>query len=575
MPSHKAPSVSSGATASTRAAVTRSGLRQILPPWLLFLGFTLLALVIEMEIFTYAAFGPEFGYFYQINARLTFWDLLHRYIEFGEGWYRPTAFYTPYFFVSKLVGWHHLVIWKLAMFATLMATCWALYMFTLLLFPRQHLGAFLACVYVAVHPAVYLPLFEISAFDFLYLFFVLVAAICFLLAWQEEGPRARRFNLAAVISYVLALTSKESSIVTPVCLTGIAAILLYAEGDLVPRLRRPRILRACRLLAPHFAVLILYVGLHVTQMPERPIDADYRTKVNVTKILDNTKAFPMWMIHLFRDSGPSESHVREQATLANDVFGWLVLTVALAQWSCDIRNGIHRSQGGLLAIWILIFMAVPVYAGAYLWHNNLSLCGYAVFAGVGLARFAGLFPRQELRHLYIIVLLAACLALGRRDVHNALYFGTHATPFRINSADVLVNPPVPRARIGASAFILIENPQDLHGWNFGTGNLFALAYDNPDVRQTEAPQIDHVPPERCVDWLGRKNAFFFRYDANYHWYDATGEFTRRALAQVGLYAEKLLAENRGKELAAALAPVAARFPYDATVQHYYARALGR
>ncbi|HWB97232.1 MAG TPA: hypothetical protein VG672_11030 [Bryobacteraceae bacterium] len=549
-----------------------AGLRQLLPPWPIFAGFVALALFMLMEVFSYASFGPELAYFYEINAKLTFRDVLHTYLEFDQSWYRPSAFYTPYFFVSKLFGWHHLVIWKAATFFTLLATCWALYAFTLLLFPRQHLGAFLACVYLAGHPAVYLPLFEISAFDFLYLFFVLAAVIGFLLAWRERGTRALLYNSAAVLSYVLALTSKESSILTPFYLAAASAVLLYAgraEGPAAPRIRK-----AARLLAPHFAVFALYVALHVAQMPTRPVDADYRTQPNLTRMLVNSTKYPLWMAHLFQGNESVLTYVYEQATIENNLFGYTVLALALFQWTVDTRKRIHRAEGILLVLWIPIFLAVPIYAGAYLWHINLALCGYAVFAGVALARLAARLSQWQCR-IAVASLLFVCLVLTRKDVHHALYFGIHSPAFRINNASLFVHPPVPREKMGTAPYILIENPQNLHGWYFGSGNLFALVYDLPDARQTEAPPLNQVPPERCLDWLRRKQAFFFRYDENYRWHDATAEFTRHALAQIAPYSEKLLAEHRNKELAAALAPVAARHPENAEIQRYYQRALGR
>ncbi len=495
-----------------------------------FLIFTLLSIGIYAEIFSYASFGPELGFFYQINARLSFWGMLHKYVEFGEAWYRPTAFFAPYFVISKIFGWQHILIWKLADFLTLLAACWALYALTLLLLPGQQLGGFLACLYLAAHPSVYLPLFEISAFDFPYLFFVIASAICFLRAWRA-GPRAaRRWNLAGVCAYALALTAKETAILTPVYLAAAAVVLLLAEGEAVTR--KARLRRAGRLLAPYAVVLGLFVLLHVTRMPERPATAAYRTRPNLARILENARKYPLWMVHIFSHTGDTVFHAREQATPQNDVFGALVLALLLVQWGRDFRRRVNRIPALLLALWILIFSAVPVYAGGYLWHNNLALCGYAVLAGVGLARFVEVLRSRALKRLYLVALVGVFLALGRVDVHNALYAGVHATAFRLNSAALFVHPPVARQKLGAAPLIFIEDRLELTRWAYGSGNLFPLVYQRPEIRQEEVPAMDHVPVELCRRWLAEKNAFFFRYDDQFRWYDATAEFTRYALARL-------------------------------------------
>jgi hypothetical protein len=129
-------------------------------------SFLFAALSMYWEAFTFRSFGPEFAYFFELNHGITFGGVVGKYFQLGNGWYRPTEFYAPYWLLSKVISWHSITYWKIAAFATLLILCAALYRLVRFIFPGERLGAFLALIYFVTHPAHYLVLFEISAFDF-------------------------------------------------------------------------------------------------------------------------------------------------------------------------------------------------------------------------------------------------------------------------------------------------------------------------------------------------------------------------------------------------------------------------
>jgi len=111
-----------------------------------------LSIVLYTECFRYDSFAPEFPFFYYINHGLTFEGLLREYRSYGHGWYRPTAFFLPYWIGKQFIGWHDLFGWKVLYFTTFLAACYALYAFSLRLFSGNRLAALLAALYFAAHP---------------------------------------------------------------------------------------------------------------------------------------------------------------------------------------------------------------------------------------------------------------------------------------------------------------------------------------------------------------------------------------------------------------------------------------
>jgi tetratricopeptide (TPR) repeat protein len=81
-----------------------------------------------------------------------------------------------------------------------------------------------------------------------------------------------------------------------------------------------------------------------------------------------------------------------------------------------------------------------------------------------------------------------------------------------------------------------------------------LAYLNTAVESSIVPSIDDVPPDVALQWAKGKKAYFFRYDQEFNWQDATKEFGSRLPAQVTKYSNALFSKGRGKEVPELLRP---------------------
>jgi hypothetical protein len=67
-------------------------------------------------------------------------------------------------------------------------------------------------------------------------------------------------------------------------------------------------------------------------------------------------------------------------------------------------------------------------------------------------------------------------------------------------------------------------------WWYGCfGSLFKFTYLRHDIDEVIVPTMPSVSADLRAKWLSHKNAFFFRYDEDYNWYDATREFRDASL----------------------------------------------
>jgi hypothetical protein len=115
------------------------------------------------------------------------------------------------------------------------------------------------------------------------------------------------------------------------------------------------------------------------------------------------------------------------------------------------------------------------------------------------------------------------------DAAKGLTSDQFAMVHRIN-ATVLTKPPVPLGRVSGDALVYVENRFDVAAWGFGATRLFNLVYQDAELQQVLVPRMDHIERDALKRWLEQSNAFFFRYDDEFHWHDATDEFRRFAKA---------------------------------------------
>jgi len=123
-----------------------------------------------------------------------------------------------------------------------------------------------------------------------------------------------------------------------------------------------------------------------------------------------------------------------------------------------------------------------------------------------------------------VTLLAGGLLLSRANLRTELDAGSHAAGYQINHS-LLEHPPVPPAALGKAPLIYIEDRLGIGPWWYGCfGRLFNYTYLRHDLEEVIVPPMSQVTSEDRNKWLAHRNAFFFRYDREFNWHDASAEF---------------------------------------------------
>jgi hypothetical protein len=500
------------------------------------------------------SFGPELCFFYWWNHDRTLIDVLKEYVPTpGHKWYRPSAFFLPYWALSPILGWHNVIGFKFAQACTLIGAACGVAWISLLLFPGYRLGALLAAFYFAVYPGCYSILLQNSAFDFLHIITAAGAVGCFLIARRSDRPG--RWLTAAVLLYIAALTSKEITFVTPLYLAVISAVDLWLSPGSKPR--SVRIRREAAILAPFLLAMAMFYFSHVRHLP----DADegiYRNQPNARLIRQNLVNYPLWTVRIFSEAGENKGLAAGLDNRHTLYSGLLLLLLVIGQWVRDLRREAALWRPFLLCVaWIAVFLIVPVYSGAYIWHNDLAVGGYAILFGVAMERLIAYTPRPRLPAALLIVLL---LVLGLVSANDTIYRGMHATQYRM--ARALMNaggPPLPESQIPPSSLVYYEDRLSLGSWTYGgIDRMFRWWYLRPDLKEKSVPVLASIPGQVFAEWISAPHAFFFVYDDELRWHDATATFRKLAAEALPAYTDELLARNQDQEVFALLDPLLRR-----------------
>jgi hypothetical protein len=285
---------------------------------------------------------------------------------------------------------------------------------------------------------------------------------------------------------------------------------------------------ALRLL-PFFALLPAYYFFHLAKIPPSTFSNSglYRSGVNWPAILGNARKLSLWIVRIYALTGDKFSDRMYQSNPLNNTIGISMLLLTAAQWTRKARRDPHLQLVLLLMLaWVATFLVMPVYAGGFLWHTNLPVVGYSVLFGMAAVWWLETLPRMWLRYAVSVAALLAFLLLGRQNLKAELYNGSHEMGFRLNHS-VIDHPPVPVSRLGPAPLVYIEDRKDIGPWWYGTyGRLFNFAYLRHDIEEVIVPEMRRVPQGLRDRWLAHKNAFFFVYDADYNWHDASEEFRK-------------------------------------------------
>ncbi len=499
-------------------------------------GLLLLAIVIltVLEFSSFLAsesFGAEFPQFYGFAHNHSFGQVMQWYLSFDGHWYRPTQFFLPYWIGQHFISWHNPRGWRAYELFTVLTVCGLIYWFVLLLLPGRRIAAFAAALYFTCVPVIYSAMYELSAFDFLHIVFSLLSVISFTIGYRLRTWRGVGWTALALASYVTALTSKEISLVVPVYLAVVAAVLYFYEPG--PGGKKARLLREVERLAPFFLMTVTYWWLHIRHIPAEAFSytTDYRMGVNWPLILRNANKYPLWFARIYGYTLDTAVQAAGYQNWRNDLTGGIALLVVCYACIRLWRTGqVYRKFILLAVAWIAIFLLVPVYSGGYFWHGNLALCGYCMLFGVALDWGVTRIKARTVRFAVLALVIAGMVELTRMDAAACLISGIHSESYRINST-VLKQPPVPFERMQekprARPLVYLEDGKGVGEWYYG--ELFKVVYLRKELVQEIMPAMNKVLRAKCEAWVKDPNAFFFRYDDNYRWHDATEEF--RAFAK--------------------------------------------
>jgi hypothetical protein len=476
----------------------------------------LFSFALYADVFMYDTFGPELPLFYFYTDGLSFTQMLRSYTYTSLMSYRPTSYALFYWVGEQFLHWHNLAAWKLYHFATALAACWAIYWLVVRCLSGSPAAGFFAAIYFIAQPSLYA--FVMNPFDFLH---VVLTVLC-------VGFYLRGGGVSTGISWILfvvALTTKEMALAIPLYLFAASAIALVFDRR--PEPLRARLRRESLRLLLFFAMLPVYYVVHVAKIPAGTYtdSGPYRMGFNWDMFVQNVTRLPLWMVRIFAFTGETPGQKMYQSNVLNNLVGVALLLLTAAPW---IKGGWSdpgkRALLLLMLCWCLVFLILPVYAGGFFWHIHLPVIGYAVLFGVAMAWWLERIPAPRWRGVAASLFLLFFLLLSRENLKAELYGGIHTTGFRINHS-LIDHPPVPPERIGKSPLVYIEDRLGIGGWWYGCyGKLFNFVYLRHDIEEVIVPELAEVPQDLRDRWVEHQNAYFFRYDNQYRWRDASNEF---------------------------------------------------
>ena len=350
-------------------ASTKTRSRWIGPLLILLVG---IISVVEFSSFlTSPSFSSEFPQFFTFAHGKTFSGLVALYRLFHLPWYRPTQFFLPYWIGDHFLSWHDPSAWRFCELLTMLMVCALIYGLVSQLLPGRRLAAFFAALYFTCVPTVYVPLYELFAFDFLHIVFTLLCVVAFIAGYRKAGFRGAALTGLAWLAYVIALTSKELTIVAPLYLLLVSLILLAMEPR--PGSWRDRLMREALRLTPFWIMPAVYWAVHIRRIPKAAFNnaGDYRTGLNWSMIGRNAEKYPSWMARIYQHTLDNLAQAGGYATWRNELIGIALLVVVIVAsirlWRAD---PVYRKYILLAVAWILVFLLIPVSIAAVLaWQS--------------------------------------------------------------------------------------------------------------------------------------------------------------------------------------------------------------
>jgi len=495
--------------------------------------------IIDWPLLVSHSLWPEDALAWHSRA-LTAGDVLQSYVAIDTpSWYRPTTMHTIPWLTSHFIGWHQIVRLRAVGCLILVAACWAIYAFALMLFPGRRAAGLVAALYFASHPALHLTVFHFIFLDNTHILFVIATAAFYLMSLGAARDRGRLFVGLSLACYLIALTSKEASVLAPLYLAAISGLAVAVKvGPPTAGLKRwfldakPIIVREFLRLLPFLVLMVAFYVARLSYGQKPAPTGGYRTWFNGDAIFGNLCNFSLWIARVFSWTGGMWFDAYKKPLYTG--VGIAIFAVLIVGGAALWRQGWAYRRSVLLCLaWIAVFLLVPAYCGGYGHHINLALVGYAVLLGAAVTEAASLMHRPTLGRLLPVLLLVGLVVLGRANTGTYLSKGMHASICAMNGS-ALFTPPVPASELGTAPLIYVEDQRHLQTWSYGVGRLFRYVYDNKQIQERVVPPMEEVPPDLAAAWLNHPRAFFFSYGDDGRWSDnskAFGVFARAAAGQ--------------------------------------------
>lgn len=458
--------------------------------------------LVYAHAFSYPTFNPEHPFHYMLNAGLTGREWLDYYLVAGDPFYRPTAYFTYYQIVTQWIGWHDIYSFKLVGLTLLVLLGYLIYRLGVLLWAGDRLAAGLAALVTVVHPIMFVSVYEATGFDLLYQLLVLVIVFLFV------GPAltgSRRWLVVGLCLglYLVALTTKEQVVALPGFL--LLVLLLDRWAPAVPA--RWWLLVGC---------ILLTIGYILFSLPQIGyVDSgEYRTGFNIAEVLGNVTSGPLWIAHLFVRNSETWPWMTVHNTIPDTLYGLSVVGVILWYGVRVFRQRQPEEQrrASIAVIFVISFIAIPIYSGGRSWHYALPLAGFALIQGRAIAMAIRAWAGSDRRRWGGAVAVAAILPVALSMVGFAREMDARSALFRINT-EALIHPPVAPAAMPHGASILYETGDN--SWMYGLGRLFRFAYLDPSLNEIIVPALVALTPEQGKAWLAAPSAYYFVYDPDH------------------------------------------------------------
>jgi hypothetical protein len=487
-------------------------------------GFFVLLLTVQFFLYFRHA-----GHFFQgdtiflLNHRATtVTGYLEEFIRLNpSGWYRPLANELIESILYPVAGLHP-VPYRIPVYLAFIAITLCVYTLGFVLAGRRITAAIAAYLF-SIHSVNAYTTFDVGFMpELLYSFFYLAAVLAFFRYVNTQSRTGYRLSL---FCFVASLMSKEAALTLPATLF-LTVLLFSPEGGPL----RARFVRALRAIAPHIAIVMVYlvfaIGyLHVIgistasllNQSQAPNPGDYIPLFNAG-LLKNADLALSWAFNLPRGWWGQWQHLSPAMIVFLKWFRAGILAIAALMLVKPERK---RIVFGLAWFWVTLSPALPLVTHFIPYYLFLPVAGLSLLAATVLTRLYDALNR--IRPLAagtsVALILAGMLYVTRvsiqADIRNNRLLGGSAT-LALNTLSDLrrLYPTLP-----PDAILYFEDANEHLAWEHDWGGLIRMAYGVDTISALYQGQGHALTPDA-------QNVFVFAV-RNQHLVDETDDYRAR------------------------------------------------